>query len=266
MSIKFGHGLVLWGPSSDGLVPDPDRLRGPSLLCVRVTVRCLLPCPLSHWVVGRLFNCFLLLFYPGRRITLADGFRHTPTQGKDPSRFCLSADHILARIGRLLFHKARAGDLCTSPSTVDLLLPTWEALIYSTSCVLYRLGLRQQPLETTRAFVSFLLPYLCHLPVSLQPDYAPEGASDMIRCSCHGGMSNDFSKRNGPCMCARLQALPARFLVRRFVASGLPSCHHTPALCTGTGMPGILSELSAPGWLDSKQPSGTTPASASQFS
>lgn len=72
----------------------------------------------------------------------------------------------------------------------------------------------------------------------------------MIRCD--GGMSNDFSKWNGPCIFARLQALPARLLVRRLVASGLrppiPAITHLQP--TGTGMPGILSELSAPAWLD----------------
>lgn len=166
------------GPlNPDSLVPEPRRIAGTG--CGVVSLRCAAFFPVRfHTGCSAVFLTFsLLFFHPGRRIqarpgsdALAYGTRHTHTHASQ-SR----ANIPLER--RPPSQKNRASalpgtcarDLFISPPKFDS-LPIWNSLTYATQ----RLVLQEQPPETLHsAFVSFLLPYLCHVPASLQPD-APE--------------------------------------------------------------------------------------------
>lgn len=66
----------------------------------------------------------------------------------------------------------------------------------------------------------------------------------MIRCD--GGMSNDFSKRNGPCIVlGRRRSLHASWFAGSWRPADHPAITHLQP--TDTGMPGILSKLCT--WL-----------------
>lgn len=254
---RVRHSLVLWGPSIlTAWYRNPDRLRGPAVWCGLVTVRCLLPCPLTHWVLSRLFNFFFLLFFhPGRRIqarpgsdTLADGPRHTRTSQ--------SPVNIHSARAPATFSEESCDCSSRNKCQGSVQLPSKGR---PTACleisVSFDLFIRIPKTGTARAAtwnssnIRFPPPAIL-VPRSREPAARrPRGASDMIRCD--GGMSNDFSKRNGPCICARLQALPARLLVRRFVASGLPFLpSHTYSL---------QARACRESFLNSLHPAGSTP-------
>ena len=91
---RVRHRSCSVGPlNPDSLGTGPDRLRG-STLCVCLYVRALrcaylLPCPLSHWVVGRLFDFFsLCLLTPRTKDRSSTRLRHTcirhPAHGYKP--------------------------------------------------------------------------------------------------------------------------------------------------------------------------------------
>lgn len=223
--------------------------------CGLVTVRCLLPCPLTHWVLSRLFNFFFSSLLPPRT--------------KDPSstrlRHTCRRSPAHAHKPRPGQHSARAPATFSEESCDCSSRNKCQGSVHlpskgrPTACleisVLFDLFIRIPKTGTARAAtwnssnIRFPSPAIL-VPRSREPAARrPRGASDMIRCD--GGMSNDFSKRNGPCICARLQALPARLLVRRFVASGLPFLpSHTYSL---------QARACRESFLNSLHPAGSTP-------
>lgn len=167
---RVRHSLVLWGPSILAAWYRTPTDCG-DWLRVLVTVRCLLPCPLSHWVVGRLFNFFPSVLPPRTKDSSSTRLGHICIRRPAHAYKTKSGQHSAPAIPSK--NRAAALPLISARSLfISLLtvvsLPTCEALIYPTSsCVFSR---RKQPHETTPAFSSCLLPYLCHVPVSLQPD------------------------------------------------------------------------------------------------